>query len=31
MEIKLKSGRKFKIKEAISLDERDQLMDSVTY
>ena len=31
MEVKLKSGRKFKIKKTITLDERDELMDSVTY
>ena len=31
MEVKLKSGRKFKIKENITLDERDGLMDCVTY
>ena len=31
MEIKLKSGRKFKFKENISLDERDSLLDSITY
>ena len=31
MEVKLKSGRKFKIKENITLDERDELMDCVTY
>ena len=30
MEIKLKSGRKLKIKE-ISLDDRDMLLDSVQY
>ena len=31
MEIKLKSGKSFKIKETISLDERDELMDSIEY
>ena len=31
MEVKLKSGRKFKIKGNITLDERDGLMDCVTY
>tara|TARA_B100000519_G_scaffold55482_1_gene46333 strand:+ start:1572 stop:1856 length:285 start_codon:yes stop_codon:yes gene_type:complete len=31
MEIKLESGRSFKIKEDISLDERDELMDSIEY
>ena len=31
MEVKLKSGRSFKIKEDISLDERDELMDSIEY
>ena len=31
MEVKLKSGRSFKIKEDISLDERDELMDSMEY
>tara|TARA_A100001201_G_scaffold113456_2_gene97171 strand:+ start:3584 stop:3865 length:282 start_codon:yes stop_codon:yes gene_type:complete len=31
MEIKLKSGRKFKFKEDITLDQRDDLMDSVKY
>jgi hypothetical protein len=31
MEIKLKSGKSFKIKENISLDERDELMDSIEY
>jgi len=31
MEVKLKSGRKFKIKEDITLDERDELMDCITY
>jgi len=30
MEIKLKSGRKLKIKD-VSLDERDELLDSVEY
>lgn len=30
MEIKLKSGRKIKIK-SISLDDRDNLLDSLTY
>ena len=30
MEIKLKSGRKLKIKD-ISLDERDSLMDAINY
>ena len=31
MEIKLKSGRKFKLKENITLDERDSLLDSIVY
>ena len=31
MEIKLKSGRKFKVKETISLDERDSLLDNVEW
>jgi|TARA_R110002020_G_scaffold46275_3_gene131780 hypothetical protein len=31
MEVKLKTGRTFKIKENISLDERDDLMDSIEY
>ena len=31
MEIKLKSGRKFKLKETISLDERDSLLDGVQW
>ena len=31
MEVKLKSGRKFKIKENISLDERDSLLDSISF
>ena len=31
MEIKLKSGKTFKMKEDISLDERDELMDSIEY
>jgi hypothetical protein len=31
MEIKLKSGRKFKLKKDITLDQRDDLMDSVKY
>lgn len=31
MEVKLKTGRKFKIKEDITLDERDNLMDSIKY
>ena len=30
MEIKLKDGRKFKVKD-VTLDERDTLMDSVEY
>ena len=31
MEIKLKSGRKFKSKAAISLDDRDSLLDGVQW
>ena len=31
MEIKLKSGRKFKSKAAISLDDRDSLLDNVEW
>ena len=31
MEVKLKSGRKFKLKENITLDERDSLLDSIVY
>ena len=31
MEVKLKSGRKFKVKENISLDERDSLLDSISF
>ena len=31
MEIKLKSGRKFKAKETISLDDRDSLLDNVEW
>ena len=31
MEVKLKSGRKFKVKENISLDERDSLFDSISF
>ena len=31
MEIKLKSGRKFKLKENITLDERDSLLDSISF
>ena len=31
MEIKLKSGRKIKAKDDISLDARDQLLDSIKY
>ena len=31
MEVKLKTGRTFKIKENISLDARDALMDSIEY
>ena len=31
MEIKLKSGRKFKLKETISLDDRDSLLDGVQW
>ena len=31
MEIKLKSGRKFKAKETISLDDRDALLDNVEW
>ena len=31
MEIKLKSGRKIKIKEDISLDARDNLLDGIKY
>ena len=31
MEIKLESGRKFKLKETISLDERDSLLDGVQW
>tara|TARA_R100001594_G_scaffold104200_1_gene138809 strand:+ start:686 stop:970 length:285 start_codon:yes stop_codon:yes gene_type:complete len=31
MEIKLKSGRKFKVKETVSLDERDSLLDNVEW
>ena len=31
MEIKLKSGRKIKIKDDISLDARDELLDSIKY
>ena len=31
MEVKLKTGRTLKIKEDISLDERDELMDSIEY
>ena len=31
MEIKLKGGRKFKVKEQISLDERDSLLDNVEW
>jgi len=30
MEFKLKSGKKIKLKE-VSIDERDQMLDSVTY
>ena len=31
MEIKLKSGRKFKAKDTISLDDRDGLLDNVEW
>ena len=31
MDIKLKSGKTFKIKEDVSLDERDELMDCIEY
>jgi len=31
MEVKLKTGRTLKIKKDISLDERDDLMDSIEY
>ena len=31
MEIKLKSGRKIKAKDDISLDARDELLDSIKY
>ena len=31
MEVKLKSGRKFKVKENISLDEIDSLLDSISF
>ena len=31
MEIKLKSGRKIKVKENISLDDRDELLDNIKY
>ena len=31
MEIKLESGRKIKIKDDISLDSRDELLDSIKY
>ena len=31
MEIKLKSGRKIKIKDDISLDARDELLDGIKY
>lgn len=31
MEIKIKSGRKFKLKKDISLDDRDSLLDCITY
>ena len=31
MEVKIKSGRKFKVKKNITLDERDTLLDSISY
>ena len=31
MEFKLKTGRKVKMKDNISLDQRDELMDSIQY
>ena len=31
MEVKIKGGRKFKLKKNISLDERDYLLDSIDY
>ena len=31
MDIKLKSGRKLKLREDLSLDERDELLDSIEY
>ena len=31
MEVKIKSGRKFKVKKNITLDERDILLDSIAY
>ena len=31
MEVKLKTGRKVSLKDDLSLDERDQLLDSIKY
>ena len=31
MEIKLKSGRKIKVKDNVSLDDRDELLDNIKY
>ena len=31
MEVKIKGGRKFKLKKNISLDERDSLLDSIDW
>ena len=31
MEVKLKTGRKVSLKDNLSLDERDQLLDSIKY